>query len=357
MLVPKKYDKSKPPKTISEVNKIYTKVEIINIDFVDTISMSVGLTVAISMRWQDSALKYENAKDPQMEIAKNIPEKERESIWLPLNELVFDNAILGQTEREEFYTLQVLVKADAEKMLPNVPREALVYPGMGNFLLMKQTMKLKYNCNFDMIRFPFDSQTCDFYISINTKHNRSSGKNEISLEEEENEPISYNGPTTLNEFRIIELTSRSQDNDTKTSFIYTIRFQRLSAQTLLKTFMQSFFLWILAFLTFFIEVHNFSDRFMGSVTALLVLVNLLSSLEYSLPKTSDFKLIDLWFNWFIVNILTVTITHVYVNFLLVKKDKDSMASSPQKHNDICKAVYLILNVGFLAAYFFVSCII
>ena len=93
-----------------------------------------------------------------------------------------------------------------------------------------------------------------------------------------------------------------------------INFTRQYTYHLSQSYFQSFLLGFLAYLTFWIDVSNFTDRyviifikdyyyyyhfflqnftlfyrFMGSLTALLVLASLMSSLTTQLPKTSYFK--------------------------------------------------------------------
>jgi hypothetical protein len=84
---------------------------------------------------------------------------------------------------------------------------------------------------------------------------------------------------------------------------------------MLSTFLPTILLWSLAYFTLFIDVENFSDRFIGTITTLLVQVSLLSSINEDLPKTSYFKLIDLWFLWYISTILFITLFHIFINYI------------------------------------------
>ena len=79
------------------------------------------------------------------------------------------------------------------------------------------------------------------------------------------------------------------------------------------TFAPTFLLWLLAYSTLFITKDQFNVRFMGSVTSLLVLSSLLNSITTTLPKTSYFKDIDLWFLVYLANIFCLIICHLLVN--------------------------------------------
>ena len=193
-------------------------------------------------------------------------------------------------------------------MDPSLSKETLIYPGKDHILVIKQRMKLQYRCEFFLVYFPIDDSICDFFLSILTI-----GNNSIMMTNDDNSVI-YKGPSTLNEFELISFWSKTTHFDTKTSFIYSFKFQRLYVQHLMTTFFQSFLLWILAYITLFIDEEDFSNRFMGAVTALLVLAALPSSIGDTLPKTAYFKLIDLWFNWFIGNIFLIILVHVVIDY-------------------------------------------
>ena len=72
-------------------------------------------------------------------------------------------------------------------------------------------------------------------------------------------------------------------------------------------------LWLLSYFSLFIQILNFNNRFMGSVTILLVLVSLRGSIANDLPKTSYFKYIDLWFMFYITNIFFIITYHIYLD--------------------------------------------
>ena len=82
---------------------------------------------------------------------------------------------------------------------------------------------------------------------------------------------------------------------------------------MLNSFLPTGLLWFVAYFALFIDVENFPDRFIGAVTALLVLVALLSSVNGDLPKTSYFKFIDCWFLWYISAILCIILFHIFLN--------------------------------------------
>ncbi|XP_050690507.1 glycine receptor subunit alpha-3-like [Eriocheir sinensis] len=71
---------------------------------------------------------------------------------------------------------------------------------------------------------------------------------------------------------------------------------------------------IISFATFFFKWFDFQNRVMVSLTTLLVLSTLFSQTSDSLPKTSYFKIIDIWFFSSIVFTFLTIITHTIVEY-------------------------------------------
>ena len=213
--VPSGYDKSAAPKLgdsvkIKKANEISTSVEIINFDFVDTISMVIGLTVEIRFQWKDPNIDFEDAKNDEISEFRIIPDNEKEKIWQPFYHTVYDNAVIGETIKEEFYTLGVIIESNPKERVASAPKESLIYPGAHNPLVATQKMKMKYRCDFFVRNYPFDSQTCDFFISIVTN-----GNNTIKLTNDDNS-VTYDGPLILDEFAINGMDSTTNNSKGRT---------------------------------------------------------------------------------------------------------------------------------------------
>ena len=125
-----------------------------------------------------------------------------------------------------------------------------------------------------------------------------------------------------------------------------MEFERLYVDQLTSTFFQTFILWLLAYLTLFIPVGNLNERFMGSVTALLVLASLLGTMEDNLPKSNQTKCIDIWFLCYIINIFLIIIFHVILENLSSKSRK--------KVNRIFSYIFPAITSVFNVGYFSVS---
>ena len=134
-------------------------------------------------------------------------------------------------------------------------------------------------------------------------------------------------------------------------FVFSMDFNRLFIEQLASSYFQTFMLWLLAYLTLFIPIHNLSDRFMGSVTALLVLASLLGSMDGSLPKSAEMNLIDFWFLWYITNIFSIIVFHV-----VMEKKKAYSTKKKEAMNKTVSFILPCLVLSFNIVYFSLSII-
>ena len=103
--------------------------------------------------------------------------------------------------------------------------------------------------------------------------------------------------------------------NTQTYFVFDLHFDRQYIYQLTSTYFQTFMLWLLAYLTLFVPIRNLNERFMGAVTALLVLAALLGSMRNTLPKSARMNFIDFWFLWYIINIFFIIVFHMVLENL------------------------------------------
>ena len=102
--------------------------------------------------------------------------------------------------------------------------------------------------------------------------------------------LNYKGPEVLVEFIVSNTNmTTAREHTTRSEIRIVINLARQYTYHLSQSFFQSWLLGFLAYLTFWININDFTDRFMGSLTALLVLASLMSTLTESLPKTSYYK--------------------------------------------------------------------
>ena len=110
--IPVSYDKAKPPempKNLEKANPMNIGVTIRNIDFVNTISMSVGLTIELRVSWRDFQLTYFNLIDTEgwFNDSKGINSAVYDQLWLPIPMIEHGNAVIGNTKEDKTKYVQI----------------------------------------------------------------------------------------------------------------------------------------------------------------------------------------------------------------------------------------------------------
>ena len=202
---------------------------------------------------------------------------------------------------------------------------------------MSQRFKLDYRCDFFLRNYPFDVQRCNFILMMKLK-----GNNSIKLAED-NSSVIYEGPKILQEFEVTHFLVNTSLTEYQTRFIYSIKLERLYMSAISTTFFQSFLLSVIAYFTLYINITDFTNRFMGALTSLLVLAALLSSINSSLPQTAYFKHIDFWFFFFIINIVIIIFVHIIIDIFLNQEKNavtplmvESKSKIPKAYQDLRK---------------------
>ena len=245
------------------------------------------------------------------------------------------------------------------------------FNGSSNYLELLQRMKLKYNCVFNVKKFPFDSQNCVFIMKINQLRPDSLSFAKIG-------DIFYNGSTPVDQFSIGTMSSIIVNTNESTKYIITLPLSRISTSSLLNVFIPTVVLWLFGYSTLFIDPEHHIDRFMGSGTALLVMTTLLNAVNSGLPNTSYMKYIDLWFVWHVTSVFCIICYNITLGRLVTyfKKPQASgvkaileMSYRPEEHlqksksegkekthnfNKVFMIIFPLINALFYITYFFIS---
>ena len=365
--IPVWYKKDNPPdQNIPNATlDIRTQIMIMNIDYISTIDMMVGLTIKIRMKWYDGRLTFWNPSINQVNILSTDVGGQ---LWLPLDNLIHDNAVIGEVKHDtqKRILLHAETPADADVALPIENR---IFGGSNNMLDVSQRMKIRYNCIFNVQIFPFDEEECQFLMTIRQD-------TDTVIRFVEDEPIVYIGPPIVDQFLVGSIQSRINNTDHQTQYVFTIPMRRMFINQLLKTFLPTNLLWLFGYSTLFIDIENPSDRFMGAGTALLVIATLLNAINADMPKTSYLKLIDVWFLWHIFNTFAIIAYHIVLdrmrkqfqtadadeikvfNLRGVKRDEDVIeverSSKIRKINDLAIIIFPLLNGIFYFVYFILN---
>ena len=324
----------------NETLPVILNIDIKGFDKINTIEMTLSVIMKLTLKWRDRRLDFLNLRHNFYQNSINNP-KIRSKIWIP--EIGLANAKTGHLEKDDYSALLVSRESQANDFSATQALENLMYPGYSNSLVYIRRYQAEYQCMFDLRPFPFDRQECTLLFKM-----RSATKQQVVLTPGS---LIFQGPKTQVEFVIEDLwLTNGNENSTRSEVALHIRMSRSYLFHITQTFFQSFLLAFLAYLTFWIDIEDFNDRFIGSLTALLVLASLMSSLTGGLPNTAYYKVVDVWLIFFLVTNAVIITLHIIIDILIRKaKAGDKVRCFPPKRiNNLAKILFPILFVLFVS---------
>ena len=345
---------------------IGTEMNIENIDSIDTVNMVLSLTMKITLTWYDRILAFSNLMPDTYHV---IPNEKMSLLWHPLRDIVQENAIIGEIEYDK-QEMRVYGNITEMSDFTN-PRENRRFNGSCNPLSLTLRMKIKYNCEFDVRRFPFDGQRCPLIMRINQRRSKK-----LRFIDEGN--TIYSGKKIIDQFSIEKIYRKATYSNKSTEFKVIIQMGRIPTNQMLTAFFPTVILWMFGYSTLLIDPTEtgFGNRFAGSGTAVLVIATLITAVKSDLPKTAYMKLIDIWFLWHVLSVFLVIVCHIVLDGLrkniqnrneipdtVFSYDTDRVNSAEKNPTNVIKKInktliilFATLNTSFYIVYFYVNLI-
>ena len=158
------YNKRVPPVGKNEkdeltpvpVNVSLTLLKVVDIKEED---YSIELQIQITLQWKEIRAAYHNLKPETYLNALSLEEIDR--LWLPL--VIYTNTDQQETTRlgvQWEWSTDVSVKRDGEftRSGYDMVDETEIFRGEENTLIMTQSYTQKFQCNYQLGRYPFDTQ-------------------------------------------------------------------------------------------------------------------------------------------------------------------------------------------------------
>ncbi|XP_042858229.1 glycine receptor subunit alpha-3-like [Penaeus japonicus] len=289
-----------PPPETEDVLNVTLNVIITAVRTLNLMDQTVTLDIQLLSEWEDPRLKYTNLQPEQFK--NQIQDIDR--LWQP-RLITTDNtgSLVDTKKRDKF--LVVIQGSDPLPSDDTRPIKAIVFPGLGNPLLLRQQLSITFQCQFDLLWFPFDNQQC----SINFRLNDVESKLVRMIASEPQ----YLGPEKLLEYQVRRVTLDAAGEGSNRQKL-TIVFTNLFRYYLANSYLPSFLLVVISYSTFFFRLEDFNERIMVSITAMLVLVALFQQTSSTILKTTYLKLIDVWYMVCIVVDFVMVILLVVVDF-------------------------------------------
>ena len=276
--------------------------------------MMIDSSLEVTMNWTDSRLTFRNL--PPTGGQKLIKSEMSSKLWLPVNSLMYDNAVVGEIIPDSNMQLSLITNSDPLPISIHQNREEFRYSGSNTSIQITKTIRVKTICNFEFTKFPFDEHECSIAMHIKDVANTK-----IDLIGS-NSSTNYIGGPIVGQFDVagkpytyIRTRSCPQNCFSNNGLKITLKLKRRSINGIIQIIIPSLVLWLCAMLTLQYDVNDLTNRNRTSVTTLLVLVTLFGAInnKSDFPKTSGFKHIDVWFVWYLINIFLIICHHTAIS--------------------------------------------
>ena len=134
-------------------------VDLTKILKIDEVEGSFRTKLLLRRQWLDPRLSYRNLKKERR--VNLLSPSEEETVWLPL--MVFENIPSNEDWIEILVSQEYnIVRNDEGNFDPveltNIDN-AFIFSGEENSHYLSREFTILWNCNFNMMRYPFDTQT------------------------------------------------------------------------------------------------------------------------------------------------------------------------------------------------------
>ena len=224
---------------------------------IDTLKLSFLADFILLMRWIDPRLQYYNLLD--VDTLNSLSKEVQKNIWTPA--LNFPNARQAEgTVVDDTTTTIVLKRGQALPDDIKLAEEASIYRGSDCPLVMRREYFIEFNCDYNLLMYPFDTQICQMMVQVNgiPKQYLHLG---VQLPKgcPDCEGADYLGSRDLVEYIIGESMVDELYNSTeKTGKVeVNIVFKRKWSYHFWTIFLQSVLLISVAYMTFYFKLSNF----------------------------------------------------------------------------------------------------
>ena len=240
------------------------------------------IKVVLDLLWFDQRLLMQNLKkDNDLNI---LADEEKQLIWFP--EIIFGNndEVLRMMLDEK---AAIIVRREGQGH-PNeltALTAAELYKGHENPIHYSRTYSTKFECNFNLRYFPFDTQECTMELKV-----PRSQKDEVNLTAYK---VKYTGTADLPQYAVISTGSKHLDG----KVIFVMKFQRKFQYHLISVYIPSLSLFMISIATMQIHIEHFEAIIMVHLTTMLVVYTLFQGVSDSLPQVVFYVFFTEYFRW------------------------------------------------------------
>ncbi|XP_069188985.1 uncharacterized protein [Procambarus clarkii] len=300
VVISENYNQLLPPPGPQSGRPMLVDIDV-NIEFIkklDVMSFMLEQDLQVHLLWHDSRLKFRQLRqDPALNAA------DEGMIWTPEIEM---RGEMNSYTHVITHTRETVVLRETSPLPDNtaIAKEDLLYEGWSNRLRSKHRLTVTSACHMDLTYYPFDSQHCSLTLLLD-----KCSLHDVFIN---NTTVIFTGMKLLLEYNVEDVTLKRFPIESQSCVQINIIFTNLNGYFISNTYIPTFLLVIISYITFFFDMEDFTNRIMVALTSLLVLASLFAQTSIAIPRTAYLKLIDVWFvfcicmDFFMVVMLVVT---------------------------------------------------
>ena len=154
------YNMEVPPIVSNDPVEVRVSIDLLRLVDIDEEDYSIEIQFEITLVWKEKRATYRNLKNK--DSMNTLAKKDVDTLWLP--KVIYENTDQKQTTRVgtiwEWET-RVSVRREEQKGSMSGSQsvdETEIFSGFENSLVMNQTYTHTFQCNYQLSRYPFDTQ-------------------------------------------------------------------------------------------------------------------------------------------------------------------------------------------------------
>ncbi|XP_071530487.1 uncharacterized protein [Panulirus ornatus] len=315
---PRDYQSHLPPRAGGLEDKSLPIILTINVESMTVMTMEMTMEVSyqLELTWVDNRVLYQNLK---VENTLNIlPARTVARLWTP--QVSFINTIGNQHTLMDVDTIMLVDRrADSIGRNETAPAEVEVYSGEKNTLTTRRKYGTVFMCDLDLALYPFDAQECFMHLRITSATKSFLVFNTFASS------VNNSASNLLLEYAVGDLVLEHGGSGMFSEVWVRVPLTRRYGYAILNIYIPSLVLLVVSYVTLFIRPAVFDVRIMSALTVQLVIATLFSQVSGSLPKTSYFKMVDVWLIFCISITFLTIIFHVVVDNILYRTEGATLA--------------------------------
>ena len=322
------YKKSIPPLLDGESVELNVSIFLLHINKIELPS-TFDAKIQLVTTWRDYRLKFKDLKKDF-----NIIDKETQSeMWIP--PLIFSN-----TDNDEMLvndrkaTMDIIREGNFEHVPVEELHEGKIFKGSENIVRYSREYHFDFQCNYNLLYYPFDTQTCTIDVEIPAFFDKL-----MNVIPNESKNL---GPAYLDQFVVNKVEIFSKQN--KTLVQTAIQLRRIPSYFIATTYLPTLCIIFMALMSLFIDQSYFDVILMSALTIMLVMYTLFQSISQSMPTTAYLKLLDYWILFGMILPFFVFVIEI-ANELMKSRSRLQQSTEAEENSERIQNQNTIIIVG------------